>query len=335
VDLLFESERYDMTLRVTVPRPARDLVAAAAAVPGVAVSEAWGRASAGLADHDGTVGNAFALLAVPVHSRVLAPVLRAGRWLLDDEHDSVVIGSALLKDNPGLQPGQRMPLLIEGRPVSLRIVGIVDSGPEALAYTSQREPVAGRGGELASILLVRARDRSDAGQLELIHRLRTALENRGVAVGASHLLGDSRQGIEDHLQMVVSFLGLMGWVMIVVGGMGLASTMSVGVLERQREIGVLRAIGASGRAILGMVQLEGLVMALLGWLLSLVLSVPVSVLLGEAFGRIMFAIPTSLTPEPSSVLRWLALVIAVSVLACAWPARQAMRLPVAKALQYE
>jgi putative ABC transport system permease protein len=335
VDLLFDAQRYDMTLRVTVPRPARDLVAAAAAVPGVAVAEAWGRASAGLADDDGTVGNAFDLLAVPVHSRVLAPMLRNGRWLLDDEHDSVVIGSALLKDNPGLRLGQRMPLLIEGRPVSLRIVGVVDSGPEALAFTSQSEPVAWRGGELASILLIQASDRSDAGQLELIHRLRASLENQGVAVGASHLLSDSRQGIEDHLQMVVSFLGMMGWVMIVVGGMGLASTMSVGVLERQREIGVLRAIGASGRAILGMVQLEGLVMALLGWLLSLPLSVPVSVLLGEAFGRVMFAIPTSLTPEPSGALRWLALVTAVSVLACAWPARQAMRMPVVKALQYE
>ena len=335
VDLLFDAQRYDMSLRVTVPRPARELVAAAAAVPGVAVAEAWGGASAALADADGTVGNAFALLAVPVHSRVLAPVLRAGRWLQGDEHDSLVIGSALLKDHPGLQPGQRMALLIEGRPVSLRIVGVVDSGPDAIAYISQSGPVAWQGGELASILVVRANDRSDAGQLELIRRLRAALENGGVAVGASRLLSDARQGIEDHLQMVVSFLGMMGWVMIVVGGMGLASTMSVGVLERRREIGVLRAIGASGSAILAMVQLEGLVMALLGWLVSLPLSVPVSALLGEAFGRIMFAIPTSLVPEPGAALRWLALVTAVSVLACAWPARQAMRVPVVKALQYE
>jgi putative ABC transport system permease protein len=262
-------------------------------------------------------------------------MLRCGRWLLDDEPDSVVIGSALLKDNPDLRLGQRMPLLIEGKPVALRIVGIVDSGPDALAYTSQSAPVAWRGGELASILVIRASDRGQAGQLELIHRLRASLESQGVVVGASRLQSDSRQGIEDHLQMVVSFLGMMGWVMIVVGGMGLASTMSVGVLERQREIGVLRAIGASGGAILGMVQLEGLVMALLGWLLSLPLSLPVSVLLGEAFGRVMFAIPTSLTPELGGALRWLGLVTAVSVLACAWPARQAMRMPVVKALQYE
>ncbi|WP_426177978.1 FtsX-like permease family protein [Massilia sp. TWR1-2-2] len=335
VDLLFDAQRYDVSLRVTFPMPAHDLVAAAAAVPGVAVAEAWGGASAALADHDGTVGSAFSLLAVPVHSRVLVPMLRSGRWLRDDEPDNVVIGSALLKDNPELQLGQRMPLLIEGRPVFLRIVGIVDSGAEALAYTSQSEPVAWRGGEFASILVIRASDRGQAGQLDLIHRLRTSLESQGVAVGASRLQSDSRQGIEDHLQMVVSFLGMMGWVMIVVGGMGLASTMSVAVLERQREIGVLRAIGASGAAIVSMVQLEGLVMALLGWLLSLPLSVPVSVLLGEAFGRVMFAIPTSLTPEPGVALCWLGLVTAVSVLACAWPARQAMRMPVVKALQYE
>lgn len=335
VDLLFDAQRYDLSLRVKVPMLPDDLVAAAAAVPGVAVAEAWGHASAALADDHGTVGNAFDLLAVPVHSRVLAPMLRSGRWLQSDDHGSVVIGSALLKDNPGLQLGQPMPLLIEGAPVSLRIVGVVDSGPDALAYTSQGELAAWQGGNLASILLVRSSDRLDAGQLELIRRLRASLENQGVAVGASRLLNESRQGIEDHLQMVVSFLGMMGWVMIVVGGMGLASSMSVGVLERQRELGVLRAIGASGCTIFSMVQLEGLVMALLGWLVSLPLSIPVSVLLGDAFGRVMFAIPASLTPEPSGALRWLALVIAVSVLACAWPARQAMRMPVVKALQYE
>ncbi|MGB9108834.1 MAG: ABC transporter permease, partial [Telluria sp.] len=169
----------------------------------------------------------------------------------------------------------------------------------------------------------------------LLQRLRTSLAGQGLGVDAAHLQSDARQSVEDHLQMVVSFLGVMGWVMIVVGGIGLATTMSVAVLERQREIGVLRAIGARSRAILGMVQLEGLVLALLGWLLSLPLSVPVSMVLGGAFGRIMFAVPTALTPDPGAALRWLALVTAVSVLACAWPAWQAMRMPVAKALQYE
>lgn len=181
--------------------------------------------------------------------------------------------------------------------------------------------------------MCRARDKD--GQLDLIRRLRDAFDNRGLAVASSHLLSEERQSIEDHLQMVVSFLGVMGWVMIVVGGMGLASTMSVAVLERQREIGVLRAIGARGRSILGMVQLEGLMMALLGWLVSLPLSVPISLALSRSFASVIFPVPASLMPEPIGVLRWLALVTIVSMVACAWPARQAMRLSVVRALQYE
>jgi putative ABC transport system permease protein len=335
VDVLFDAQRYDMSLRMATPMQARDLMAAAAVVPGVAVAEAWGRAGAGLAHIDGTAGNAFDLLAVPVHSRVLMPVLREGRWLREGEHDDVVIGSALLKRNPGLQLGQRMQLLVEGRPVSLRLVGVVDSGPDALAYTAQAASAGWQNGAGATLLLVQARDRGAAGQRDLMRRLRTALVDQGLGVDAARLQSDAREGVEDHLQMVVSFLGAMGWVMIVVGGIGLATAMSVAVLERQREIGVLRAIGARSRAILGMVQLEGLVLALLGWLLSLPLSVPVSVVLGQAFGRIMFAVPTALMPDLGGALRWLALVTAVSVLACVWPAWQAMRMPVAKALQYE
>jgi putative ABC transport system permease protein len=335
VDLLFDAQRYDMSLRVTAPMPARALVTAASAVPGVAVAEAWGRAGAELANQDGTLGNAFDVLAVPVHSRVLAPALREGRWLRDGEQDGLVIGSALWKNNPGLQLGQRIDLLVDGKPVSLRLVGIVDSGPDAVAYAAQTASTGWPDSAPASLLLVQAHDRSAGGQRELIRRLRTALEGIGATVGTGRLQSESRQGVEDHLQMVVSFLGAMGWVMIVVGSIGLATTMSVAVMERQREIGVLRAIGARSRAIFAMVQLEGLVMALLGWLLSLPLSVPVSVVLGQAFGRIMFTVPVTLVPEPGGALRWLLMVAVVSLLACAWPARQAMRMPVARALQYE
>ncbi|WP_195763824.1 FtsX-like permease family protein [Pseudoduganella rivuli] len=335
VDLLFAGQRYDMMLRVAAPLPARTLEARVAGETGAAAAEAWARASAGLALSDGTLGKAFDLLAVPVNSRMLAPAMRSGAWLRDDAPDGAVVGSGMLKDNPDLQVGQALPLTVDGKPLPLRIAGIVDSGPESVVYMSQAAFAAWRGVDQANLLLVRARERGDAGQQALLRSVRTSLESRGMVVSGGKLLSDARQSIEDHLQMVVSFLGLMGWVMMVVGGMGLASTMSVAVLERQREIGVLRAIGASARSILGMVQLEGLVMALLGWLLALPLSVPVSVALGEAFSRVMFTVPTSLMPEPASALRWLAAVIVVSVVACAWPARQAMRMPVVRALQYE
>ena len=76
-------------------------------------------------------------------------------------------------------------------------------------------------------------------------------------------------------------------------------------------------------------------MALLSWLLALPMSVPVSVLLAQAFGRIMLRVPVRYLPDTTGVLVWLALVVVVSLIACAWPAIRAMRVPTAAALAYD
>lgn len=135
--------------------------------------------------------------------------------------------------------------------------------------------------------------------------------------------------------MVVDFLGSMGLVMIAVGAMGLASTMGLAVLERRREIGVLRAIGARDGAILALIQVEGLTLVVLAWLVSLPLSVPISALLEAAFGRIMFSVPWRLMPSAGVTLGWLGLMALISLLACAVPARSALRIPAARALAYD
>jgi putative ABC transport system permease protein len=154
-------------------------------------------------------------------------------------------------------------------------------------------------------------------------------------VAAGVLTAEHRRVLEDHLLMAASFLLVMSLVTIAVGGLGLASTMSLAVLERTREIGVLRAIGARHGTILGIVQVEGLVIALLSWALAIPLSLPISVLLGMRFGRTMFPLPIRYLPEASGVLIWLGVVLVVSLAACAWPALRATRIPTAAALSYE
>jgi putative ABC transport system permease protein len=60
-----------------------------------------------------------------------------------------------------------------------------------------------------------------------------------------------------------------------------------------------------------------------------------SVALGEAFGRVMLRVPLTVLPEGAGVLWWLALVVVVSLVACAWPAIRATRVTIARALAYE
>jgi putative ABC transport system permease protein len=335
VDLLFAGQHFDFVLRFSDAHPAGQIETAAAGVGGVARVEAWSSDSASIAHADGTQGDAFTVVGLPPGSAMATPALLSGRWLNATDRNALVVSRNLSADEPQIAPGAPATLIIGGQATLFEVVGLVDAGPQKMAYLPRTALNALHGDDRATTLVVAADAHNAAAPLDLILRLRAELEHAAMPVASSQSLAETRRVVEDHLLMVVEFLGIMGWVMIAVGGMGLAATMSVAVLERTREIGVLRAIGARHRAILSMIQIEGLVIAVLGWLVSIPLSIPMSWVLADAFGRVMFRAPARLLPDARGLLAWLALVVVVSIIACAWPARRATRIPTAAALSYE
>ncbi len=334
VDLLYRPMRFAFALRLVRSWPAESLEATVRAVSGVSGAEAWSSARAAVAHADGTLGDGFVITAPPVASRLLVPDVPAGRWLRDGDSTALVVSRSLARGEPGLSVGAAVTLMVGGRPVRWTIAGVVEAGPAHVAY-APREFVARlvTGGRVDRVMVATAAP--GPSQLELIGRLRAELERAGYSVQSTQLLSEGRRVMEDHLLMVADFLGAMAWLMIVVGALGLASTMGLAVLERTREIGVLRAIGAGHGAILTIVQVEGLVIAVLSWAIAIPVSVPMSLVLGRAFGRVMLPVPPTLVPGAAGVLVWLALVVAVSVVACAWPAFRATRVTTAAALAYE
>ncbi|MEO8336154.1 MAG: FtsX-like permease family protein [bacterium] len=334
VDLLFSSQRYDMAFRLVRPHPADSIVAAVAHVPGVARAEAWTSARASVSRSDGLLGTSFPISGTPEGSTMLAVRMERGRWF-SGRGNELVVNQRLVDDDPHLDLGKTATLVVNGKPAQWTVVGVADMGPSPAAFASREiiAPMASDGG--ANILVIAADDDARAESLELIRRVRGALSDSGLDVSSGQLMSAQREVVEDHLVMVAGFLGNMSLLMIVVGGLGLASTMSLAVLERTREIGVLRAIGARHGSILAMVQIEGLVIAVLSWAVALPLSIPMSVVLEVAFGRIMLRTPITLLPEMTGVLRWLAVVVVVSIVSCAWPALRATRIPTAKALAFE
>lgn len=335
VDQLFSSQRYAFSVRLAAPHASDSIEAAIRGVDGVDGAEAWGGARATLVGVDGMLGNAFVITAPPANTQRYAARMVDGRWPTPGDSAAIVVGQGLVKREPTLRVGARVPMDINGVVRPWLVVGIVDAGPQPSAYTTRETLAAVTGTGRASAAVVAAPAVGVAAQVDVIQRVRAALEAAGMPVASSSLLEENRRVMEDHLLMVVDFLAVMGWVMIAVGGMGLASTMGLAVLERTREIGVLRAIGAGHGAILLMVQVEGIVIALLGWLVALPLSVPMSFVLGKAFSRVMLEVPVHFAPEGMGVLRWLVLSVVVSAVASAWPAIRATRVTVAEALAYE
>lgn len=333
-DIAFASLAYDFSLRVGARAHPDSLTAVVRGVEGVAGAEAWSGATATIDREDGTLGNGFTVVALPDSSTLFSARLTSGRWLRAGDERALVAATGLVRQEPGLTVGSRVRLIVAGTAAEWTVVGTVAGGPAPTAYTS-RAALAEFAGVGAATVVVRSTLAGEASQLDLIQRIRAALLEHGMPVASSMRLAESRRSTEDHLLMVVDFLGAMAWLMLVVGGLGLGSTMAIAVLERTREIGVLRAIGARDGAILLLVQSEGLTIGLLSWVIALPLSVPMSLLLGEAFGRIMLPVEARPLPDATAVGIWFALVLVVSLLASAWPAWRAMRVPAARALAYE
>jgi putative ABC transport system permease protein len=328
--------RYDLSIGFARSYSADSLERAVAEVEGVERVEAWGGYRAAVTRPGGLLGNAFGIGAIPPGSGMVAFPMEEGRWLTAADSNGLVVNRHLLAQDPTLEVGSEVSLVIEGTPSRWVVVGVFPSGPGAAAFATREAMARATGSHGMDRVVLTSASRTPEAQGELSRRLRDRLQAAGFDVGASQLMAENRRVLEDHLLLVAGFLLLMAQAMILVGGLGLASTMSLAVLERTREIGVLRAIGARHRSILGMIQAEGLVIALLSWMLAVPLSIPMTLILGKVFGRIMMPVrQTTLLPEPRGMLLWLGVVVGVSLIACAWPAWRATRVTTAAALAYE
>ena len=334
VGLMVASQRYDLVVRPAEAQPIARFEEALSKADGVEAAEAAIGASATPLAGDGTYGSPFPLFGVRGDTQRVVPKMLAGHWVDGAEGNSLIVNRTLADEDPRFALGSRVALLVGGRPSSWTVAGIADVGAQPLAYARREAVGAARADDRATVGLVVLSAAERERPLAAILRIRGALEDSGMRVAATILSSENRRALEDHLVLVVDFLGVMGWVMIAVGGMGLASTMGISVLERTREIGVMRAIGARTSAIVGIVQAEGLVIAWIGWAAALVLSVPMGLVLGRAFGAIMFPVPDRYVPTAAGTFAWLAVATAVSILSCAWPAIRATRIPTAAALAY-
>ncbi|MBP6772622.1 MAG: ABC transporter permease [Gemmatimonadaceae bacterium] len=334
-----EIMRFDLVLRFDDAQPAGELESMARSTVGVRDAGAWSSARAMLDRHDGMLDGAFPITALDPRSALIAFPVLEGAWLDDvvatDRLPQLVVNQRLRDQQPTLRLGDTVSLVIDGRSVLWRVRGLVESGPAPMAYTTPSMFASATRQRGARTLVVATEARTTAAQSDVLQRLRDRYESAGMHVANADLIQANRQSIEDHLLMVSGFLLAMSQLTILIGGLGLASTMSLAVLERTREIGIMRAIGASHGAIIGMVQVEALVIGGCSWVLAVPLSIPVSVLLARAFSRIMIPVPVHYIPDVGGMLLWLLVVVVVSAVSSAWPARRAVGVPTATALAYE
>jgi putative ABC transport system permease protein len=174
-----------------------------------------------------------------------------------------------------------------------------------------------------------------ASQVAASKSIERALDRAGILVGGIRALDDTRQSFADHLVIIKSALIFAALLVVLVGGLGLTTTLTLNVIERMREIGILSAIGATPSTIARGVVAEGVVMAVLSWCVAVVAAIPITFALDAATGQMFIRSALDFFMSPAAVAGWLLLAVVLAALSSFHPARRAARLAIREALAYE
>ena len=328
----------DVNLDFTYSYPVDEILNLGNKVAGVQKIEAWTTASGSILRPDGTNGDDIALIAPPADSRLVSPIMLSGRWIIPGDQNAITVNEAFLRKFPALKVGDMLRLKVGTHKQDWQIVGIFQfTGVDTLIsyanydYLSKLLNQSGR----TAMYRVQGDNHSLASQTALAITLDTIFRANGFNVTNSQAGGAFTKSLTDYLSILTGFLLIMAILTAVVGSIGLAGTLSMNVMERTREIGVLRAIGAHDGVILKLILIEGLLIGLISFILGGLLSFPITSVLAEVISQAIFNSPANFALTFQGFAIWLAAVAVLSLLASLAPARSASQMTIREVLAYE
>lgn len=340
LDESIASQHYDVEVQFS--RSYRDSLANQSVldVPGVTGVESLLRNTAFPVYADGTNGEGLNLRAMPANTSMFAPRMTNGRWLLPTDGRTVVLTTNYLSKAPTARVGDEITLQINGNDYTWQIVGFIEemippTSPAWVYITIDAYTQALGGVGRTDTLRVATVGHDAASHAAASMALEQRLTADGFALRLIHTRTEDRIILTERFNILTGVLTIMSLIIGTVGGLGLAGTMSINVLERTREIGVMRAIGASDEAVQQIVLSEGLMIGVIAWLVGMIISIPMSIGMCYAFGIALLNTPLIWIYSVSGVILWLGIVLLIASVASILPARSASRLTVREVLAYE
>ncbi len=309
-------------------------------VPGVVDIEGWSAANAEILGADDSVVEDIQILAPPADSPLVDPDLVVGRWIYPGEANALVVSDGIWDVYPELLPGDTLRLEVQGkREEAWTVVGV-------FRFTSMMDSILGYAdydiiSEITGLTnrsfsyRVVTDEHSFERQEEVGSALDRYLRSRGYKVSQAEAGLATMRDASESINILIAFLLIMALLTALVGSIGLTGTMGMNVLERTREIGVMRAIGAVDSKIINSVIVEGMLIGLISWVFAVLSSFPISYLLLRIISEAMINAPIPLAFTAQGIFIWLGVVMMLAVLASVLPARNAARLTIREVLAYE
>lgn len=328
---------YDLQYTFSQNYPQEDVEEAIHNIPNIYKAECFSGAMASLIYDDGTESNFFQLIAPATNTESLNLPLIQGRWIEPTDTDAIVINHSFLNNNPNLKLGDKITLSTKGVKTDWTIVGIVkEVGSNDRAYVNHsyyqqlfNQPNQTR------LLTIISTERNKEIESVIAQQVEQQLMDSNIDILYSRSISEVKLLFDNHLALIAGFLIVASVLIILVGVMGLISSTEINIMERMRELGVMRSIGASPKDVLHIVIYEGILISFISWIISVIISIPLTYSIGDTFGNIFLQTSLDNIISPLGIILWLVLIIIITIIVSSSVTQKALKLPVNEVLNYE
>jgi putative ABC transport system permease protein len=347
LDTELDRRQYDLRLFFFQPHRSDRMADLIERFPGVASAEPWYSVSGTVLregeEMEDTGGLGAELFGIPAGSDYYQPLIITGRWLTPDDTGRVAVISRETAEFNNLAVGDTITVdLGDLGAADFEVIGTYQAiSPDVFSTDPVYAPASAvvevtRRANRANQVLIRAVDDSAAGAEALMSGLDPYLKayNMEVSPFFSRTNAQDRVYAFNTFSIVNQMLFSVAMVMGIVGGIGLMGSLSISVVERTREIGVLRSIGGTSPVIMTMFVLEGVLQGLMSWLVAVPLAYVVARPLSALLGQTIFQTSLDFAFNTTAVFIWLLAVLAIAFLASLIPAHAASRISVRESLAY-
>ncbi len=338
IDSIFELFGDDITMYMDQAYDPEELTTIAENVPGVVAAEVSSYRVA-TTPLDSGQNLQVSLRGVPTDSEMFNPRIIRGNNLPSSDESAVLITS-VFADEYAVEPGDEIAFTILGNESVWRVAGVtldvdMDSSGYGFFVTYDALADVAAAEHLVHFVQIQVDQSGVEYEKQVAENISDMYEEQGFGTTSYWSLSEQRKQNVDMFSTLTYTLMSMAILAAVVGSIGLMSTMSINVVERLREIGVMRSVGASSPSIVGIFVTEGMILGLLSWLLMVPLSIPAAKLFTDVIGQTVVGFGLDFEYAVGGLAIWLAIVLVLSALASLWPALKATRVSVRETLAYE
>ncbi len=297
-------------------------------------TEYWLTSKVQLQTNDGISSNPLTIKGTPENTKAIIPKIITGQWLNSAVPNGIVVNRGILDSNEFLKPGKRYQITLGESKKTITIIGVVDELGGGSVYANRKliEDLMGTKSVSNNIYLT-LEDNHFLNVGDLSNKLESSLPDESwsiLNIIRSKLL---QLIIDNHLAPITNLFLVVAGITLIIGIMGLATSVILNIFERSREIAVMKSIGGQGHHIALQLILESVFITFIAWLIAIIIAHPLSQWIANALGEMIVNYGFVYHTNFSGFAYAFGIAVTVAVVASVIPVFTTIRKPINHVLQ--